>query len=94
MTVQTELAALDGGPGTQADEGELIFGEDDGSRIWHFKHRWSQWGAVFSQSTDGAFTQLFGRSTQGPWWQDRHCTKCKIVQRRRVELPEDRTVQR
>lgn len=93
MTTEA-IAALDGGSGPELTEGEIFpVKEDDGSIRWHWKHRWSKWGDVFSANSAG-FAGLFNGGSSGPWWQQRECVVCNLAQRRRVELPEDRAVQR
>jgi hypothetical protein len=90
MTDLSQLAALDGGPGTQEDSGEIFPAKpDDGSIRWHWKHRYGPWGEVFSGNSAGIMGAFTGGSS-GPWWQSRFCVRCNRAEYRRVELREDR----
>lgn len=51
---------------------------------------WTLWSLPFS-STSGGLIAAFAGSTAGPWWQGRECLVCGKAQRRRVEVPGDRT---
>lgn len=89
-------AALDGGPGTEEalePDTILVAPEIPVTIPWYHRHKWGVWGEVFSANSAGLMGAFTG-GMSGPWWQQRECVVCNIAQRRRVELPEDRTVQR
>jgi len=83
-----EEAALDGGPGTTEDAGE-IFPEKSGVIRWHI-HGFSSWGEIFSANASGLIGAFTGGSS-GPWWQGRSCVRCNLAQYRRVEILADRS---
>lgn len=56
---------------------------------WHWFHRFTVWGDVFSSTTAGIMGAFTG-GVGGPWWQSRSCVVCNFTQRRRVEVAEDR----
>jgi len=84
---EVEEAALDGGPGTTEDAGEIFPRRLEVVR-WHI-HGFSTWGDVFSGNTRGLLGAFSG-GTAGPYWQSRSCLRCNLTQYRRAEMLADR----